>query len=255
MDPFPSPGAQYLGDGRCLFRVWATKHAQVFLRLSSGREQVVAMEAKPYGYHEALVADAPPGTLYTYRLGPVDGRLGAVELPDPASRHQPRGVHQASAVTDPHFAWMDDDWRGLPLEDYVLYEMHVGTFTERGTFESAIAQLDELRDLGVTALELMPVAQFPGSRNWGYDEVYSYAPQDSYGGPEGLKRLVNACHERGMAVVLDVVYNHVGPEGNYVSEFGPYFTEKYRTPWGQAMNFDGPECDPVRWHFIHNALY
>ena len=142
-----------------------------------------------------------------------------------------------------------------PLDDYVIYELHVGTFTPEGTFDAIIPHLDELKNLGITALELMPVAQFPGGRNWGYDGVYLFAVQNSYGGPYGLKRLVNACHQRGLAVVLDVVYNHLGPEGNYLAAYGPYFTQRYHTPWGPALNFDGPDSDEVRRFFIDNALF
>ncbi|HAZ31533.1 MAG TPA: malto-oligosyltrehalose trehalohydrolase, partial [Dehalococcoidia bacterium] len=164
----------------------------------------------------------------------------------PASRFQPRGVHGPSQVIDSHFSWQDQNWAGLPLEEYIVYELHVGAFTEEGTFDAIIPYLDELKDLGITALELMPVAQFPGNRNWGYDGAYPFAVQDSYGGPEGLKRLVNACHQKRLAVVLDVVYNHLGPEGNYVADFGPYFTDRYKTLWGAALNFDGPYSDEVR---------
>ena len=143
----------------------------------------------------------------------------------------------------------------MPLAEYIIYELHVGTFSPQGTFDGAISGLDYLCELGITAVELMPVAQFPGERNWGYDGTYPFAPQNSYGGPDGLKRLVDACHCRGLAVVLDVVYNHLGPEGNYLHSFGPYFTDRYRTPWGEAVNFDGPDSDPVRHYFIANALY
>jgi len=195
-----------------------------------------------------VLEDVPPGSLYLIRL---DGR----ERPDPASRFQPEGVHGPSQVVDLHRDWQDAAWRGLPLSGYVFYELHVGTFTPEGTFDAVIPHLDELRDLGVTAIEIMPVAQFPGGRNWGYDGVYPWAVQNSYGGPHGLQRLVDACHQRGLAVVLDVVYNHFGPEGNYLSEFGPYFTDRYKTPWGPALNFDGAESDEVRRYFLENALY
>jgi len=164
-------------------------------------------------------------------------------------------VHQASQVVDPAFPWEDEHWSGLPLSQYVIYELHVGTFTPEGTFEAIIPHLPELKDLGVTAIELMPVAQFPGNRNWGYDGVHPFAAQNTYGGPEGLKKLVNACHLQGLAVILDVVYNHLGPEGNYLWDYGYYFTERYRTPWGEAVNFDGPHSDEVRRFFIENALY
>ena len=160
-----------------------------------------------------------------------------------------------SRIVDPRFEWTDAAWFGLPLRDYILYELHVGTFQRAGTFDGVVARLPELKELGITAIELMPVAQFPGTRNWGYDGVYPFAVQDSYGGPAGLKRLVNAAHRQGLAVVLDVVYNHLGPEGNYLGEFAPYFTDRYRTPWGPALNFDGPHSDEVRRYFIENALY
>ena len=152
------------------------------------------------------------------------------------------------------FPWQDRHWFGIPLEDYVIYELHVGAFTPEGTFDAVIPHLDNLKELGVSAVELMPVAQFPGDRNWGYDGVDLFAVQNSYGGPQGLKRLVNACHERQLALVLDVVYNHLGPEGNYLAEYGPYFTDRYKTPWGSAINFDGPHSDEVRRFFIENAL-
>ncbi len=247
--PLLELGATPLGDGRCRFLVYAPKAKNVEVRLLSPRGRIVPLERDDRGYHRAVAEDVPPGTLYLYRL---DGKK---ERPDPASRFQPQGVHGPSQVVDRNaFPWEDGEWRGLPLESYVLYELHVGTFTPEGTFDAVIPRLADLRDLGVTALELMPVAPFPGSRNWGYDGVYPFAVQDSYGGPEGLKRLVNVCHRMGMAVVLDVVYNHLGPEGNYLGEFGPYFTDRYRTPWGAAINFDGPGSDEVRRFFLENAL-
>jgi maltooligosyltrehalose trehalohydrolase len=219
------------------------------VHLLAPQERFVPMAQNARGYYEAVVEDVHPGTLYVYRLD------GARERPDPASPFQPQDVHGPSQVIDPHFEWDEDRWCGIPLRDYILYELHVGTFTPEGTFEAIIAYLSELSALGVTAIELMPIAQFPGSRNWGYDGVYPFAAQHSYGGPLGLKRLVQACHRHGLAVVLDVVYNHLGPEGNYLSEYGPYFTERYKTPWGGAFNFDGPYSDEVRRFFIDNALY
>ncbi len=176
------------------------------------------------------------------------------ELPDPASRWQPDGVHRPSAVFLPQrFSWTDQDWTGLDPDDLVIYELHVGTFTPQGTFAAIIERLPELRELGITALELMPIAQFPGERNWGYDGVHPYAVQNSYGGPRELQRLVNAAHENQLGVILDVVYNHLGPEGNYLGRFGPYFTDRYHTPWGAAFNFDGRDSDPVRKFVIDNA--
>jgi len=152
------------------------------------------------------------------------------------------------------FDWTDDDWSGIALADYIIYELHVGAFTPEGTFEAALARLPDLVALGITAVEIMPVAQFPGERNWGYDGVFPFATQNSYGGPQGLKQLVDACHQQGLAVILDVVYNHFGPEGNYTGKFGPYLTDHYRTPWGKAINFDDAYADGVRWYFTENAL-
>ena len=164
---------------------------------------------------------------------------GDKEYPDPASLSQPGGVHGASKAIDvTEFPWTDRDWKNIPLENYILYELHTGTFTPGGTFSAIEKKLDHLKDLGITAIEIMPVAQFPGERNWGYDGVYPFAVQSSYGGAESLQQLVNACHQKGFAVILDVVYNHLGPEGDYFSSYGPYFTEKYKTPWGGAINFD-----------------
>jgi maltooligosyltrehalose trehalohydrolase len=244
-----SLGASYLGEGRAQFVVWAPLARKVEVHLLAPRDRLVPMEMGERGYHHALVDGVEPGSLYIYRLE------GGGERPDPASKSQPQGVHGPSEVVDPSFDWEDSSWSGLPLRDYIIYELHVGTFTPKGTFEAIIPHLDELKDLGITAIELMPVAQFPGTRNWGYDGAYPFAVQNSYGGPKGLMRLVNACHERGLAVVLDVVYNHLGPEGNYLGEFGPYFTDRYRTPWGAALNFDGADSDEVRRFFIENALY
>jgi maltooligosyltrehalose trehalohydrolase len=178
------------------------------------------------------------------------------EYGDPASRWQPFGVHGASRVVDPgEFLWSDERWKGVPLEDLIIYELHTGTFTSEGTFEAIVSKLHYLRQLGVTAIELMPVAEFPGTRNWGYDGVCLYAPHSRYGGPLGLKKLVDACHREGLGVVLDVVYNHLGPEGNYLGVFAPFFTQQYRTPWGEALNFDGQHSDGVRRFYIDNALY
>jgi maltooligosyltrehalose trehalohydrolase len=245
-------GAIHLGGGRWRFTVWAPFSPTVGLVLldRDGREdRAVDMEAEPRGYFATSLDGLTEGTLYRFRLE------GGSELADPASRFQPEGVHGPSALVDlSAWRWEDEGWTGVPLEALVIYELHVGAFTREGTFDEVVTQLDELRDLGVTAVELMPVAQFPGGRNWGYDGVFPFAAQDSYGGPDGLRRLVEECHARGLAVVLDVVYNHVGPEGNRLAEFGPYFTDRYRTPWGSAMNFDGPGSDEVRRVFIESAL-
>ena len=242
-------GAAWLPDGSLHFRVWAPGRQRVDLHQQEPVDILIPMEATGDGYFEAVI-DEPVGEIrYTYSLD------GETDRPDPASRYQPGGVHAPSAVPKPNFEWKSDSWRGIPLADYVFYEIHVGAFTAEGTFAAAIGRIPHLKNLGVTAVELMPVAQNPGERNWGYDGVYPYAVQASYGGPEGLKRFVDACHENGIAVVLDVVYNHLGPEGNYLRDFGPYFTDRHRTPWGEAINYDGPESEPVRHFFIQNALY
>jgi maltooligosyltrehalose trehalohydrolase len=242
-------GALTLGEGRCRFRVWAPVAESVEVHLQTPHERLVPLARRRHGYHEAIVEGVAPGTLYRYRLD------GAMERPDPASRSQPEDVHGPSQVVDTHFDWDDGSWCGIPLREYILYELHVGTFTPEGTFDAIIPHLPALKALGITAIELMPIAQFPGQRNWGYDGVYPFAVQHSYGGPQGLKRLVQACHQHGLAVVLDVVYNHLGPEGNYLADYGPYFTERYKTPWGGALNFDGPYSDEVRRFFIDNALF
>jgi len=245
-------GAQCLENGSTRFRVWAPAAERVELRLISPAEDLVPLDPKPGGYFQAEVKNLPPSARYLYRLHSRRG--DPADRPDPASRLQPEGVHGPSQVVSENFDWQDECWFGLPLSAYVIYELHVGTFSAAGTFDAVIEDLGSLKELGVTAIELMPVAQFPGSRNWGYDGVYPFAVQNSYGGPEGLKRLVNACHTRGLAVVLDVVYNHLGPEGNYLRDFGPYFTDFYQTPWGEAVNFDGPHSDEVRRFFTENAL-
>ena len=242
-------GATYLGNGRCQFIVWAPIIQKVEVHIVSPKELIGPLVRDVQGYHQAIVEGVEPSCLYFYRL---DSKK---ERPDPASRFQPRGVHGPSQVVDPHFPWEDQNWLGLSLEEYIVYELHVGAFTREGTFDAIIPYLDELKDLGITAVELMPIGQFPGNRNWGYDGAYPFAVQDSYGGPEGLKRLVNTCHQKGLAVVLDVVYNHLGPEGNYIADFGSYFTDRYKTPWGAGLNFDGPYSDEVRRFFIENAIY
>jgi len=239
-------GCRWLGPERCEFLVWAPAARQVELRLVSPQKALVPMETDGSGYHWAVLPRIKPGTEYLYRLD------GKTERPDPASRWQPHGVHGPSAVVDPAFTWHDQNWKGLPLERTVIYELHVGTFSRAGTFAGVIPQLDTIAGLGATTLCLMPVAQFPGERNWGYDGVYPFAVQDSYGGTAGLKRLMDAAHQRGLAVLLDVVYNHLGPEGNYLRDFGPYSTGK--TPWGEAVNLDGAGSDEVRRFFIESAL-
>lgn len=241
-------GADHLSGGECSFLLWAPRAKKVDVHILGPQDRIIPLQPCERGYFHAQIESVLVGSLYRYRLD------GSIELPDPASAFQPEGVHGPSQVVDRRFAWNDSSWAGLSLRDYVLYEIHVGTFTPEGTFDAIIPRIAALRDLGITAIEIMPVAQFPGSRNWGYDGVYPFAVQDSYGGPHALKRLVNSCHAQGMAVVLDVVYNHLGPEGNYAGDFGFYFTEAYKTPWGAALNFDQEYSDEVRRYFIENGL-
>jgi maltooligosyltrehalose trehalohydrolase len=236
------------------FRLWAPVAKFVTVKMSDGR--TFPMQA---GTDNIFFAQAPvaAGGCYWYVLEKNSGEL-TKPLPDPVSRLLPEGVHGPTEIVDPGaFHWSDaeHDWRGLDFRDAILYELHVGTFTQQGTFDAAAEWLPYLKDLGVTAVELMPVAAFPGTRDWGYDGASPFAVQASYGGPDGLKRLVDAAHRAGLAIVMDVVYNHLGPEGNYLSEFGPYFTDKHHTPWGDAVNFDQPGSEHVRRYFIENALY
>ena len=247
-------GALVAPDGAVTFSVWAPRAETLILRLlaSDGRvraEMPMERDANAVYTARLAAADAPAGSDYLYLLPGVGPR------PDPVSRHQPFGVHGPSRIVAPGaFAWSDGGWRGLPLAELIFYELHVGTFSPEGTFAGVAAKLPYLRELGVTAIELMPVATFPGGRNWGYDGASLFAPHEAYGGPEGLRRLVDACHAHGLALFLDVVYNHLGPEGNYLHDFGPYFTDRYQTPWGAALNFDGPDSDEVRRFFVDNAL-
>ncbi|WP_158826518.1 malto-oligosyltrehalose trehalohydrolase [Mucilaginibacter lacusdianchii] len=228
--------------------LWAPKAKQVSIKIQNSNEQL-PLEQQPYGYWQLKTDKLHAGTQYKFVLDDEK------ELPDPASLHQPDTVHGPSEVVDLQaIQWTDNNWQNLPLQDYILYELHTGTFTPNSTFAGIEAKLDYMVELGVNAIEIMPVAQFPGNRNWGYDGVFPYAVQNSYGGAGGLQRLVDACHQKGIAVVLDVVYNHMGPEGNYFGEFGSYFTEKYNTPWGNAINFDDAGCDAVRHYFIENVL-
>ncbi|GAA4425269.1 malto-oligosyltrehalose trehalohydrolase [Pontibacter saemangeumensis] len=242
-------GAHYQAGRGTTFTVWAPKASQVELALQSPATKKIPLQREAFGYWTALEEEAGPGTRYMYTLN------GEKDRPDPASQSQPDGVHAASAVTDHgSFPWADQQWEGLPLEQLIIYELHVGTFSGEGTFDGVRKQLPELKELGITAIEIMPVAEFPGGRNWGYDGVFPFAAQSTYGGPEALKELVNACHAHGIAVVLDVVYNHMGPEGNYLNEYGHYFTHRYNTPWGDALNFDDAHSDNVRNFFYQNAL-
>lgn len=243
-------GAFYSTDSGTRFVVWAPLCNDIRLQIEGPEPRSIALAKDEYGYWSVSLADAPAHTQYKYI---VDGKQ---TWPDPASFFQPHGVHAASEVIDHSlFSWTDDSWKGAALADYIIYEVHIGTFTPEGTFAAACEKLDHLCDLGVTAVEIMPVAQFPGERNWGYDGAYPYAVQNSYGGPDGLKQFVDRAHAKGLAVILDVVYNHLGPEGNYLWAYAPYFTDTYKTPWGNAINFDDAYSYGVREYFIQNALY
>jgi maltooligosyltrehalose trehalohydrolase len=238
----PEVGAQVQND-KIVFTVWAPLVQKVEIILQN-QEHTMTKDERGYW---TLTIPYAAGLNYQYKLN------GEKTFPDPASRWQPEGVHGPSAVAGNSFSWNDLQWKGLTLGEMIIYELHVGTFTEIGTFDGVVSKLGYLKDLGINAIELMPIAQFPGERNWGYDGVFPFAVQESYGGVEGLKRLVDAAHRSGIAVILDVVYNHLGPEGNYLGEFGPYFTEKYKTGWGSAVNFDDAWCDGVRNFYWQNA--
>ncbi len=240
-----APGLIPIGGGRWHASIWAPEHEQVWLHLLAPEDRLVPLARGDGGVHAAEIESLPPGTRYRFRLGDR-------EVADPASRLQPLGVHGPSELFDPARDWQDGDFRAPPLAELVIYEIHVGTFSEEGTFAGAARHLDELASLGVNAIEIMPVAEFPGGRNWGYDGVFPFAVQSSYGGPRGLAELVEACHRRGLAVILDVVYNHLGPEGQVHGQIAPYFRDGVRTAWGEAPDFDAPE---VRRHFIEAALY
>ncbi len=244
-------GAEVLSNKSVRFRVWAPKVQEMaLLTIKEGNTNILTMKHDEFGYYEVITDSVQAGGCYKYLLNGKD------HYPDPASRHQPYGVHGVSQIISPKdFLWEDGSWHNIPFTDYIIYELHIGTFTKEGTFDALIPYIGYLRELGITAIEIMPVGQFPGERNWGYDGVYIYAPQNTYGGPNGLKRLINACHKNNIAVILDVVYNHLGPEGNYLNNYGYYFTDKYKTPWGSAINFDGPYSDDVKSFFIQNALY
>ncbi|HET8657012.1 MAG TPA: malto-oligosyltrehalose trehalohydrolase [Longimicrobiaceae bacterium] len=242
----PEPGAVH-------FRLWSpgSRTVEVVLH-GAGRERVEPLHPDGGGYFAGRVEGVGPGARYRYRID------GGRSYPDPASRWQPEGVHGPSEVVDPDaFEWTDQGWRGVPLQELVVYELHVGTFTAEGTFDAAVGRLDALADLGVTAIEVMPIANFPGARNWGYDGVNLFAPAAAYGPPDAFRRLVDAAHRRGLAVLLDVVYNHLGPEGNYLPEIthGRIFTGRHHTPWGPAIDYDGPESAGVRDLVVENALY
>lgn len=246
------PGGIFLGKGRARFALWAPERKTVAVRLFEPIERILPMHRERHGWWVVEANEVTPGERYQLVID------GDKFRPDPASQCQPDGPHEPSALVDQNaFAWSEREaaWTGLALKDAVIYELHVGTFTPEGTFVAIIPRLEELKELGINCLELMPVAQFPGERNWGYDGVFPYAPHRAYGGVDGLKRLVDAAHGLGLGVVLDVVYNHLGPEGNYLWELGGYFTDRYKTPWGPAINLDGAHSDGVREFFVENALY
>lgn len=239
-------GVNFKEDQTAFVRFWAPKAISVKLKLAT---EEIPMEKKDYGYWTLDTSAIHTGNTYSFLVD------GTVAVPDPASLFQPEGVHGISEAYDTSaFEWTDGEWKNPALGSYLIYELHTGAYTPEGTFDGIIQKLDYLAELGVTAIELMPVAQFPGGHNWGYDGVFPFAVQNSYGGPAGLQRLVNTCHQKGLAVILDVVYNHVGPEGNYFALSGPYFTDKYHTPWGSAINFDDAWSDGVRNYYIENVL-
>ncbi|TDH21563.1 malto-oligosyltrehalose trehalohydrolase [Segetibacter sp. 3557_3] len=241
-------GVNFIETGEAHIQVWSPLSGSVELILQRN-DTHLALSRSHEGYWTLTTAEVRPGDRYYFSLD------GKAPLPDPASLSQPEGVYGASEAVHPGtYDWSDNTWQNPDLSSYIFYELHTGTFSQAGNFNGIEDQLDYLVDLGITAIEIMPVAQFPGDRNWGYDGVFPFAVQDSYGGVNGLQKLVDACHAKGIAVVLDVVYNHLGPEGNYLGEYGPYFTDKYKTPWGKALNFDDAWCDGVREYFLENAL-
>lgn len=247
MNNKPLPGVRFNDDDEAVVAVWApdAKKAAVIVNDQTS----LNLNRSDFSYWTLTTAELKPGDSYRFKLDNKD------PLPDPASLSQPDGVHGASMALDLNqFKWTDTKWQNPALEQYVIYELHTGTFSDDGTFDGIAEKLHHLKNLGITAIEIMPVAQFPGERNWGYDGVFPYAVQNTYGGAEGLAKLVNTCHEYGLAVILDVVYNHFGPEGNYLCSYGPYFTGKYHTPWGDAINFDDAWCDEVRHYFIENVM-
>ncbi|GJL56714.1 MAG: malto-oligosyltrehalose trehalohydrolase [Nitrospirales bacterium] len=244
-------GVTIIDTSTVSFKIWAPRAQSVAVDIVERANTPLQLTLQPFGYWQATAENVHAGTRYRYILN------DEMIYPDPTSRSQPDGVHGPSEIINPQdFPWTDQQWKGLPLHDLIVYEIHPGTFTQAGTFDAIIPWLPYLLDeVGITAIELMPIAQFPGVRNWGYDGTYLFAPHNSYGGPWGLHRLVDACHAAGLAVILDVVYNHLGPEGNYWGALGPFFTDQYRTPWGNAVNYDGPHSDAVRNTIIDNAVY
>ncbi len=250
----PGPGVAWLGDGRARACVWAPRAARVEVVLdSAGAAEVVPLTPGDRGWYVGQLTGVAPGMRYRLRLHRADG--SHVDRADPASRFQPEGPLGPSAIDDREgFAWTDAGFRAPRLHEQVVYELHVGTFTPEGTFDAVVERLDHLVELGVTTIELLPVWQFSGGRNWGYDGVLPFAVQDTYGGPEGLRRLVDAAHALGLAVWLDVVYNHIGPEGNHLDDFGPYLTDQRGTPWGAGLNTDGEHADAVRRWVVEHGI-
>ncbi|MCX2493885.1 malto-oligosyltrehalose trehalohydrolase [Pedobacter sp. PF22-3] len=246
-------GLNFKENGAAEIRLWAPLAAQVSI-LIADRELTLQLFDEGYGYWYLQTDQVRKNDQYRFKITSLtDGET--LERADPAALFQEEGPNGPSTAFDLNaFSWTDADWKGVDLNNLVIYELHTGTFTPDGDFAAIEAKLDYLVEFGITAIEIMPVAQFSGNRNWGYDGVFPFAVQNTYGGPSSLQHLVNACHAKGLAVILDVVYNHVGPEGNYFSDFGEYFTDKYQTPWGKAINFDDAGCDAVRNYFIENAL-
>lgn len=241
-------GINFNQHGQAEVAVWAPLKNKVAIKLTD-KNKKIDLTKDEFGYWRTVTPEIQQGDLYKVSLDDEQ------EFPDPTSLAQPEGVHGPSMAVDlSSIRRNDSNWNNLPLEEYVIYELHPGTFTSDGTFYAIEDKLPYLKELGVNAIEIMPIAQFPGGRNWGYDGVFPYTAQNTYGGAEGLRHLVDACHANGIAVILDVVYNHMGPEGNYLGAFGPYFTDKYNTPWGNAINFDDEYCDAVRQYFIENVL-
>ncbi|MCR9116794.1 MAG: alpha-amylase family glycosyl hydrolase, partial [bacterium] len=242
-------GATPIGNGQTQFRVWAPR-ADVLAVAIKGQDKTHQLSREEFGYHSGVIDEVKAGDAYQYVFPSGQRR------PDPAAAAQVADVHGFSRVVAPDaYQWECEDWAGIAKQDLVIYELHIGAFTETGTFSAAIDRLDELVAMGITAIEIMPVAEAPGRWNWGYDGVGMYAVHREMGQPDDMKRFIDACHSRGLAVLLDVVYNHFGPEGNYLSEFGPYFTNRHHTPWGSALNFDGRHSRPVRDFIVQNALY
>src|SRR6266404_1800634 len=253
-------GAELIGSGRAHFRVWAPKAKRLEVviegewensRGTQAPSKFTELEREPSGYFSGAI-NAKAGTLYRFRLD------GAKDFhPDPASRFQPDGPHGSSCIVDPaQFKWKDQDWKGIQMPGQIIYEMHLGTFTPEGTWRAAAKELAELARIGITVIEMMPIGDFPGEFGWGYDGVDLFAPCRLYGAPDDLRAFINDAHSLGLGVILDVVYNHLGPEGNYLRVFSEhYFTDRHENDWGDSLNFDGPNSGPVREFFITNGRY